>query len=254
MSRAATEGNVSDFSAIERAPSLASRVVEEMLEAITSGRLRPGFALPTERALSEQFGVSRTVVREAIRALQAKGVVQSPPGRGAVVAEVSSEQVAETVDFYVRMARSQSIITPADISEVRRVLELALAELAAQRATEDDLGRLGTELQVMRNAHSTEEAADHDEAFHRCIALASRNALFVTLLDAMNVPIRPVRIRGLGAEGRLPEAVAEHEAVYDAIARRDAAGARAAMEDHLEDSKLFYFSLPGVAETAESDG
>lgn len=234
---------MSDFTAIERAPSLASRVVEEMLDAITSGRLPPGAALPTERALSEQFGVSRTVVREAIRALEAKGVIHSPSGRGAVVTEVSSEPVALSVDLYVRSAHSQSIITSGDIHEVRRVLESTLAEFAAQRATTADLSRMATELQALRAARSAEEAADHDEAFHKAVALASHNALFVTLLDAMNAPIRPVRTRGLAVEGRIDEAFAEHEAVYLAITSRDQAGARAAMESHLEDSTAYYFDL-----------
>lgn len=244
---------MSDFSAIERPPSLASRVVDELLEAITSGRLRPGAPLPTERALSEQFGVSRTVVREAIRGLQAKGVIASLPGRGAVVSEVSSTQVAETVEFYVRTASSQDLIRPTDISEVRNVLELTLTGLASERATGDDLSLIETELRAMRAARTPEEAAEHDEAFHRAIALATHNALFVTLMDAINGPFRSIRVRSLRVKGRTVSAAVEHEAVYLALRSGDAQAARDAMTRHLEDSSFYYGENPLTSDAGPAE-
>ncbi|MFD1507053.1 FadR/GntR family transcriptional regulator [Georgenia yuyongxinii] len=231
---------VTSFDTIRRPPSLAHTVSEELLEAISSGALRPGTALPTERALSEQFGVSRTVIREAVRSLQAKGVLEAATGRGAVVTAVSSSRVAETLKLYVRSAQSQHLLTPTDIAEVRAVLELTIVELAAERAEPQDLDAVAVELEAMRASRTPEDAATHDEEFHRLVAAATHNALFVTLLDSINATIRQIRVRSLSVEGRLEVAAEEHEVVLDGIRSGDARVARAAMLEHLEDSRHYY--------------
>lgn len=243
---------MSDFAAIRREPSLASRVTEELLEAIASGRLRPGDALSTERALSEQFGVSRTVIREAVRGLQAKGVLEITTGRGATVAAVSPTRVAETIELYVRGAQSQELITPADIAEIRSTLEMRLVELACERATDAELAAMAKEVDAMESAPTPEISAIHDEEFHRLLAVATHNALYVTLLSSINAAMKAIRVRSLYVEGRVAEAVAEHRAVLEAALSRDVAQARAAMREHLEDSRHFYNSPAAKGEESQT--
>lgn len=229
-----------DFGAIRREPSLADRVTEELLEAIVSGKLRPGNALSTERAMGEQFGVSRTVIREAVRGLQAKGVLEVQAGRGATVATVSSSRVAEALEHYVRGAQSQELISPSDIAEIRSTLELKLVELACLRATNEDLDAIDHELTLMRESKTPELSAVHDAEFHRLIAAATHNALFVTLIGSINSTMRSIRVRSLQVEGRAEHAVEQHLAVLEAIRSRDPLKAWNAMNDHLEDSRHYY--------------
>lgn len=235
---------MSDFAAISREPSLAERVTEELLEAIASGRLRPGDPLAAERAMGEQFGVSRTVIREAVRGLQAKGVLQVQAGRGVTVATVSSSHVAETIELYVRGAQSQELISPADIAEIRTTLELKLVELACLRATDEDLDAIEHELTLMRDSKTPERSAVHDAEFHRLIAVATHNALFVTLIGSINATMRTIRVRSLYVEGRTQHAAEQHRAVLDAIRSRDPQRAWNAMNDHLEDSRHYYTGDP----------
>lgn len=239
------------FDTIPREPSLANRVTEELLEAIVSGKLQPGNPLATERAMGEQFGVSRTVIREAVRGLQAKGVLEVQAGRGTTVATVSSSRVAEALELYVRGAQSQALISASDIAEIRATLELKLVELACVRATDDDLNAIDHELALMRESKTGELSAVHDAEFHRLIAAATHNALFVTLIGSINATMRNIRVRSLQVEGRADHAVDQHRAVLDAIRSRDPVKAWNAMNDHLEDSRQFYTT--NSSELAESD-
>ena len=240
---------MSDFDRIPREPSLAERVTEEILEAIASGRLQPGDPLATERAMGEQFGVSRTVIREAVRGLQAKGLLDVQAGRGPTVGSVSSSRVAETIELYVRGAQSQALISPADIAEIRTMLELKLVELACLRATDEDLDAIAQELTLMRAAKTPEHSAIHDAEFHRLIAVATHNALFVTLIGSINATMRTIRVRSLYVEGRAEHAVEQHRSVLDAIRSRDPLKAWTAMNEHLEDSRHYYMGDPGTKDS-----
>lgn len=237
---------VADFVTLKRQPPLAVRVAEEMLEAIGSGQFRPGEQLPSERELGLQFGVSRTVIREAVRSLHAKGVLDVSPGRGAHVSEVSSSRVTEALELYLRGAQSQEILLPAHIAEVRETLETRLVEIACERATDEDLAALAREHDLLAKATDPETAATHDAEFHRRLAVATHNALYLTLIESINAAMRTIRINSFKVEGRLAEALAEHEAVLNAVHARQAAASRAAMQYHLVDSQRFYGGNAGV--------
>ncbi|MGF3031688.1 FadR/GntR family transcriptional regulator, partial [Microbacterium alcoholitolerans] len=127
-------------------------MTESMLATIASGGFAPGDWLPSERELSDQFGVSRTVIREAVRGLEAKGVVEVRSGRGVRVAHVSSSRVSESLQLYLSGAQSQQLLGPPEISEVRATLELRLVELACEKATEADLDEIQASLTDMAAA------------------------------------------------------------------------------------------------------
>lgn len=229
-----------EFQTLKREPSLAARVTQELLDSIVEGRLRSGQRLPSERDLSEQFGVSRTVIREAVRGLQAKGVVEVRSGRGVEVAAVTSAQVTETFDLFVKGQQIKDNVLPDHISEVREMLELRVVALACERGSVEDLQKVEAAFQAMEQAQSTEDLADRDSDFHMAIAIATGNPLLVTLLESVNATIRSVRRESLRRAGRKSEAQIQHRAVLDGILARDTGAAVQAMSRHLDDSKEYY--------------
>jgi GntR family transcriptional repressor for pyruvate dehydrogenase complex len=218
------------FEQVAREPRLSDKVAEMMLETILSNRLQVGDRLPSERELGEQFGVSRTVVREAVRALVAKGVIEVRSGSGLRVAEVDAAQVSESMSLYVRGSR----VDFEQVHEVRALLEVQIAGLAAVRATEEEISNLREVNERMKStAGDFEAAARADLEFHRLIASATRNELYLLLMDSIGTSLIDIRRANLGS-GSAPDTLAQHQAILDAIDARDPERARAAMSDHLE--------------------
>jgi GntR family transcriptional repressor for pyruvate dehydrogenase complex len=231
---------MADFAPLHRQPSLAAQVTSQMLASIFSGSSTVGAELPSERDLSLQFGVSRTVIREALRGLQAKGVLEVQTGRAARVVAVPASQVSEIVQLYVHGAQSQDLLAPDDITEVRTTLELRLSELAAVNATAADLELIAASVKAMRASSDPEDAARHDTEFHQLLAAATHNPLYVTLLESINAAMGRYRISSLRRPGRIGVAAKQHQGVLDAVLTHDPALARRAMAGHLEDSRQFY--------------
>ncbi|MET1006812.1 MAG: FadR/GntR family transcriptional regulator [Propionibacteriaceae bacterium] len=231
---------MAEFSPLSRQPSLAAQVTSQMLAAIFSGTSSVGDELPSERDLSVQFGVSRTVIREALRGLQAKGVVEVQTGKAARVVAVPASQVSEIVQLYVHGAQSQDLLGPDDIAEVRTTLELRMSELAALHASAADLDLIGASVEALRTSTDPEVAARHDTEFHQLLAAATHNPLYVTLLESINAVMAPYRLSSLHQAGRIDIAASQHQSVWEAVRTRDAATARQAMASHLDDSRQFY--------------
>jgi GntR family transcriptional repressor for pyruvate dehydrogenase complex len=219
---------------IRRNPSLYETVSEQLLQAIRDADLVPGSKLPSERELGEQFGVSRTVIREAIRHLAAKGVLEVLSGSGAQIADVGHEGVTESIDLYLRQ---RGPIEPARIFEVRETLELKVTELAAQRATNEQLAHIHDVGEQMSGVLDDPEAASQaDVTFHRAIAEATGNQLFLVLLDSLGDVLYETRRATLGDPRRGAVALEAHRAIAAALLKRDPELATEAMKDHLKDS------------------
>jgi len=234
---------MAEFMPLSRPQSLAAQVTRQMLAAILSGTSTVGDELPSERDLSLQFGVSRTVVREALRGLQAKGVLEVQTGRAARIVAVPASQVSEIVQLYVQGAQSQELLSSDDITEVRTTLELRLSELAATNASPGDLDLLDASIRAMSASADPDEAARHDTEFHQLLAAATHNPMYVTLLESINAVMAPYRMSSLRQPGRAAIAVEQHQAVLDALRVQDPRLAREAMKAHLEDSRRFYEML-----------
>src|SRR5712691_9711999 len=169
------------FEQVTREPRLSDKVASMMLETILSKRLQVGDRLPSERELGEQFGVSRTVVREAVRALVAKGVIEVRSGSGLRVAAVDAAAVTESMSLFLR----GGTLDFEKVHEVRALLEVHIAGLAAERATNADITRLREVHERMeREVGDVESAARDDLEFHRAIASATQNDLYLLLLDS----------------------------------------------------------------------
>ena len=219
---------------VQREDRLADKVADLLKKAILSGQLRPGDRLPPERILGDRFAVSRTVIREAIRGLAAKGLVEVRSGSGTVVARVGAGSVTETMQLYLQGA---SIDYDA-IHEVRVMLEVHVAGVAAERATESDLHELHEVLRSMvATAHDPDICAVQDAEFHRGLARATHNPLHAVMLDAIGEPIMTVRRATLNLPGRAATAIGGHARILERITAQDAAGARQAMAAHLTDSR-----------------
>jgi GntR family transcriptional regulator, transcriptional repressor for pyruvate dehydrogenase complex len=219
---------------VSRSARLADTVAAQIGERILSGALSPGEALAPERELCREFGVSRTVIREAIRSLSGKGMVESIGGSGVRVLAIDAGTVGESLRNLLR----SSDVDYAKVDEVRRAIEVAAAGVAAARVTSDDVARAEAALRRMRDRiDDLEECVQADLAFHRAVADATGNELFGMLLDSLGAPLVDVRRTNLGRGGiaRRRRIIAAHRRILDAIADGDDERARAAMEAHLDE-------------------
>ncbi len=225
------------FSQVTRDPSLADKVAALMLETITSNRLRPGDSLPSERELGEQFGVSRTVIREAVRSLVAKGLIEVRSGSGIRVAPMDGSAVRESLAYFLRGSDG---LDYEKVHEIRSVLEVQMAASAAERANPADLRALSEACRKMAEAgNDVDKATRADIEFHRALANATHNPLYVVLLDAIGDALIEVRQQTL-LHGSLTSAIRSHREIFDAIKQGDAEAARQAMSSHLETVEQFW--------------
>ena len=231
MSDKVSNGGAQVFQAINREARLSDKVTEAILETISSNQLRPGDLLPPERELGRQFGVSRTVIREAVRALAAKGLLEVRSGSGVRIVAVDEGTVRESMRHFVHGSR----LDYGKVDEVRRMLEVAAAGIAAERATAADIAAMDDAIVALENeCHDLEKSVHHDLAFHRAIATATHNELFLVLHDSMGEMLVEVRRRNLSRGAERRRLVVEmHRRIRDAVAAHDPEAARLAMIDHL---------------------
>lgn len=228
-----------DVIAARRPRTLALGVVESLGERIRDGRLAPGDKLPTEAAVMAEFGVSRTVVREAISKLQAAGMVETRHGIGTFVVGVGDASV-----FRIEPQQLATLRDVIAVLELRIGIESEAAGLAAQRRTAANLAVMRAALDAFAAAvEAGRDAVAADFQFHAEIARATQNEHFTGLLATLGAQIIPrARLDAVGEvdlaqQSYLRRVNAEHESIYDAIAAQDAEAARAAMRTHLANSR-----------------
>lgn len=216
-----------------RAPRLPSRVAEMLQREITEGRLKPGDRLPPEQMLAESFGVSRNVVREAVARLRSEGIVQARQGIGAFVVRTQDTTIlrldAEALDDMTAFTH---------LFELRAILEIRAADLAAQRGTAEDFAELTAALDRMRGSEKwADSGVDADLAFHRAIALATGNSYVARVLGFVAAQMRETIIAARGRANTVGEIVEitirEHEVIHDAVLSRSGEAARTAMAVHI---------------------
>ena len=214
-------------------------IVDQIRGLIAAGRIKPGDRLPPERELAELFKASRNSVRDAIRVLEQMGLIESRQGDGTYVRSVSAEELAEPLALMLLQSRTQM----RELWEVRRVLEPALAEFAAERITEEELGELEAILEAQRRKVETGFLAlEEDTAFHYGIAEAARNTVMLRAVDTLVDLLRQSRERSLQQHDRPAYSLAGHRRILAALRRRDPEGARAEMLRHLGDMEERVFA------------
>ena len=214
-------------------------IVDQIRGLIAAGRIKPGDRLPPERELAELFKASRNSVRDAIRVLEQMGLIESRQGDGTYVRSVSAEELAEPLALMLLQSRTQM----RELWEVRRVLEPALAEFAAERITEEELDELEAILEAQRRKVETGFLAlEEDTAFHYGIAEAARNTVMLRAVDTLVDLLRQSRERSLQQHDRPAYSLAGHRRILAALRRRDPEGARAEMLRHLGDMEERVFA------------
>src|SRR5262245_17805050 len=231
---------------------LSRGLFEQLAEQIKSGRLAAGARLPTEEELSRAARVSRTVVREAVAALRADGLVVTRQGVGAFV---SAEP--QRAPFRIEPERLQSLADILNVMELRLGVEIESAGLAAERATRAQVRAIEAALEAIeRAADAAKSAVDEDLGFHRAIAEATGNPEFPRFLQFIGRHLIPRRtVTGLparmgGERAYLALIQEEHRRIYEAIASRDPKAAREAMRRHLTRSLERYRKLAAEQQAA----
>ncbi|HEX5941159.1 MAG TPA: FadR/GntR family transcriptional regulator [Anaerolineales bacterium] len=222
---------------LEREPRLYEKLADKILELISTGTWKPGFRLPPERELSEAFGVSRTVVREAVKALEARGVLESVAGGGVSVRLADSDMVSRSLQTYMQL--SNRVDFEIRLNEVRRVLEVEMVALAAARRTPEEVVKLHQICQKMRaGVHTAKQMAELDFLLHITLAEATQNDLFKVLLAPVINQLRDQIILTWEDFPRPVNVVFEqHEAIVAAVENGDAEAGRQAMIKHLAFSR-----------------
>jgi DNA-binding FadR family transcriptional regulator len=219
-------------------------LVDKILDLISSGAWKPGFRLPPERELSEAFGVSRTVVREAVKALEARGVLESTTGSGVSVRLADFNMVSRSLQTYMQL--SNRVDFEIRLNEVRRVLEVEMVALAASRITPEQRIQLRQICKQMRDGQNTaKQMAELDFRLHVTLAEATQNDLFKVLLAPLIHQLRDQIILTWEDFPRPVEQVFDqHEAIVAAVENGDADAARQAMTKHLIFSRAVLEDIP----------
>ena len=159
------------------------KIAEQIEKRILSGELRSGDRLPTERELSEQFQASRTAVREAMKTLAQRGLVDMRPGRGTIVIDGTSQAMRNSLGLMMMVGQSGD---STNLVEVREIIEPGIAALAAIRATEEEIMAMREAVRVMdANLNEADAFIAADNDFHRALAKGTQNVLVLTLVDSI---------------------------------------------------------------------
>jgi len=225
---------------IDRPPKLGELVAKRIQELIVEGTWKPGSRLPAERELSEQFGVSRPVVREVIKVLLARGVLKDVRGRGTYVLTNVAGPLTDLFDLFLAQDRPNAA---ANLFEVRKLLEVEIAGLAAERVSDEEISNLERLNRQIKRIHTSEAEwseelvrrySDLDFEFHLSLAKCTKNSLFVILMTALSGAFksnwehmhRHAKVREHGIQ--------MHERILKAIRSRDPRQARRATRENLE--------------------
>ena len=211
--------------------TVTQRAIERIKVMITEGSLEPGQRLPTERDLAARLGISRSSMREAIRALTVMGVLEARHGSGIYVTALEAGDLLATFGVVADLSRGPRLV---ELLEVRRILESAATALAAARITDVQLVCLGEHLTAMNTTDDPDETLAHDLAFHRGIATAAGNETMAAILEGLSSHTFRARARrGYQEEGAIVRTRREHAAIHRALAARDPEAARAAAAAHV---------------------
>lgn len=213
------------------AAPMTERAIARIRQLIMDGQLTPGSRLPPEHELAALVGSSRNTTREAVRALVTARVLDVRRGDGTFVTSLRPELLLDGIGMAVDLMPDESHL---ELFEVRRVLEPAASELAAQRIDREGLIALRRQLELMQQSvGEPEQFVRHDAAFHEIIAAAAGNATMAALLSGISSRTVRARIRRVIDGDVVRRTLDEHAAILDAIAARDPALARAAATMHV---------------------
>jgi GntR family transcriptional repressor for pyruvate dehydrogenase complex len=226
---------------------LYEQVANKIETTIVARHYKPQDRLPSERDLAEAFAVSRTVIREAMKLLEARGLIEILTGNGVFVSQPNTSVVTRSLGMYLHL---QGTVQDSEfkVHELRRILEVEIAGLAAERATAAELDQLRQIIERMSAAdHPREQVAMLDLEYHITLALATHNEMISMVYEPVIEYLRQQLLLAWQRYDRSPEVFnQQHRALYEAVRDHDPTRARAAMTAHLDYARelLDRFSSP----------
>ncbi len=235
-------------------PVKSTRIYEEIVrqvkQLIAEGKLKSGDQLPPERDLAEKFMVSRTSVREALRALQSRGLIEIRAGEGTFVRDISVETLIEPLALVILPHRE----AVGELFEARRLLEPAIAALAARRATPEDIAEMARILEEQaKEVAQGRTGLTQDAAFHGAMAASAHNRAISRIDGALMDLLTQSREESLHTPGRPTRSHEDHQRILDAIRRRDEVGAHRAVLDHLTAVERLVMGTRGARHRRDRD-
>lgn len=235
-----------------RRMAITDEVISRFKDLIQQGVLTPGSKLPSERELAGVLGVSRPTLRQAMKALQVLGIIRSRQGDGSYLAEITSDVLRAPLDFTIALKKPAK----RDLFETRQTVEVKLAQLAAERRTEQDLQNLRAALAAMQaSAGIPDQWCESDIRFHTCIVEAAKNAVMASIFEMLSHLLIQSRKDTVRLLTDYEASFQSHKRVFEQIERQNPSGAREAMVDHFRamESRAMQVGLsdeaPDVVET-----
>jgi len=208
------------------------QIAEQIEKLILNGELRSGDRLPTERELAEQFQASRTAVREAMKTLAQKGLVDMRPGRGTIVIDGTSKAMRHSLGLMMRVGQAGS---STNLVEVREILEPEIAALAAMRAGEEDITAMQESVLLMDASLDDADAyITADNNFHQALAKGTQNVLILALVDSIVYLLSEQRKQIFSVKGGPERGQIHHKRILEAVMNHGPEAARTAMYAHLQ--------------------
>jgi len=209
---------------------LYESVMEQIMNLLKNKELKPGDQLPPERELAEKFSISRGSLREAFRVLESRGLIKSKPGGGRFIRELKKDTIINAENIILSLEKSSIL----ELLEAREMFEVKIAEVAAQRAIQEDIELIKKSLS---NAKKEEKLDDkemkRDTEFHIAVARASHNFVFINILKLHLDLLRETRGKTWQISGRKKEQQQEHQNIFKAIKEHNSKKASETMLKHL---------------------
>jgi len=210
---------------------LYESVIEQIMDLIKNNELKPGDKLPPERELAEKLSISRNSLREAFRVLESRGLIKSKPGGGRFIREIRENGHNNTENIILSLEKSSIL----ELLEAREIFEVKIAEIAAQRATLEDIEIIEKALNKINQKEELKEdkKMESDTEFHLAIAGASHNFVFVNIMKLHLDLLKETREKTWQIPGRREKQYQEHQAIFQAIKEHNSKKAEEAILKHL---------------------
>lgn len=220
-----------DYDRVTPKERLYQDIVEQIQRRIIQGDLKPGDRLPAERELAEDFDVSRTAVREAIKSLAEKDLIEIQVGRGTFVKVPSPDRVADTINVLLQVARGST----NDLQVARQILEVPIARLAASNRKQEHLDRLSSLIDTMESEIDSPKAfVKADTDFHGELARATSNPVLHVLIHPIISLLRDEQTFAVDYQTAFEAALTSHREIYEHVESQNPEKAGASMRSHLE--------------------
>ena len=225
-----------DIQTILRESSLTTKVTEQLEQFILNGNLQANDRFPPERTLAEKFGVSRTVIREAVKALVSKELLVVKPGSGTFVNKPSSSTVSRSIQLYLQTG--EDLLDYFQVHEARRLFEVEIAGLAAERHTDEDIRKLEGILAMAEKIEADrEQFTQLDVDFYAALAQATHNRVYVMLVNSLTEIMLQVRREAFAVPNTPSRALVYHRLVFEQVRAGNKEAARNAMLEHMQEAE-----------------